>query len=108
VRRLELHLVRLHQQSRHLRLLVEVRQIRLDDLRLDDLVHLGHQIRLDDLVHLDVVRQIHLDDLRLDDLVHLGVVPLDVAHQLRRRLDVVRHYRMKMDCYQLAVVAVLT
>ena len=111
-----LHLV-LHLERRHLRIhhrhppdedrQIRLDDLRLDDLRLDDLVRLGHQIRLDDLVRLDVVRQIHLDDLRLDDLVRRDELPLVAARQLPRHLGEVRRRRMKMDCYQRAVDAVL-
>ena len=99
--------MRQHQQNRHLRLPDVVHQIRLGDLHLDDLVHLGHQIHLDDLVHLDAVHQIRLDDLRPDDLVRLDAVPLDVVRLLLRRQGEVRHYRKRMDCYQRAVDAAL-
>lgn len=99
--------MRRHQQNRHLRLPDEVHQNHLDDLRPDDLVHLGHQIRLDDLVRLDAVHQIRLVDLRPDDLVHLDVDPLDVVRLLLRRQGEVRHYRKRKDCYQRAVDAVL-
>jgi hypothetical protein len=58
----------------------EVRQSHLDDRRLDD------------PVRLDVVRQSHLDDRRLDDPVRLDERQLDVVLQIRRRLDVVRHF----------------
>ena len=80
VRHLVRHLVHLHLRTHHRHRLDEVRQSHLDDLRLDD------------LVHLDVVRQSHRDDRRLDDLVHLDERQLDEVLQLRRRLDVVRHF----------------
>jgi hypothetical protein len=117
VRHPELRLVRPHRRNRHLHLHLhlpdEVHQIlrdrRLDDLQLDDLVHLDHQNHRDDLGHLDAVRQNHrdrrLDDHQLDDLGHLDEHLLVEARQLHRHLDAVRHCRMKMDCYLRAEVA---
>ena len=95
VRRLALLLVHLHLRNHHRHRLDEVRQSHLDDLHLDE-VRQSHldDLRLDDLDRLDVVRQSHLDDLRLDDLVHLDERRLDEVRQLRRRLDVVRHFPM--------------
>jgi hypothetical protein len=74
VRHLALHLVHLHLRTHHRHRLDEVRQSHRDDL------------------HLDEVRQNHRDDRRLDDLVHLDERQLDEVLQLRRRLDVVRHF----------------
>jgi hypothetical protein len=93
VRHLVLHLVHLHLRNHHRHRLDEVRQSYLDDLHLDEVRqnHLDDR-RLDDLVRLDVVRQSHLDDRRLDDLVRLDERQLDVVLQIRRRLDVVRHF----------------
>ena len=85
----ELHLVHQHRQSRRQHLLDEVHQIRLDDLRLV----VDHQIRL--------------DDLRLDDLVHLDEHQLVEVLPLHRHQDVVLHCRMRMDCFQREVGAVL-
>ena len=93
VRHLALHLVHLHLRTHHRHRLDEVRQSHLGDLHLDE-VRQSHRDdrRLDDLVRLDEVRQSHLGDLRLDDLVRLDERQLDEVLQLRRRLDVVRHF----------------
>ena len=93
VRHLALHLVHLHLRTHHRHRLDEVRQNHLDDLHLDE-VRQSHRDdrRLDDLVRLDEVRQSHLGDLRLDDLVRLDERQLDEVLQLRRRLDVARHF----------------
>ena len=93
VRHLALHLVHLHLRTHHRHRLDEVRQSHRDDLHLDE-VRQSHRddLRLDDLVRLDVVRQNHRDDRRLDDLVRLDERQLDEVLQLRRRLDVVRHF----------------
>ena len=93
VRHLALRLVHLHLRTHHRHRLDEVRQSHRDDLHLDE-VRQSHRddLRLDDLVRLDVVRQNHRDDLRLDDLVRLDERQLDEVLQLRRRLDVVRHF----------------
>jgi len=80
VRHLVRHLVHLHLRTHHRHRLDEVRQSHRDDRRLDD------------LVRLDEVHQNHPDDLRLDDPVRLDERQLDEVLQLRRRLDVVRHF----------------
>ncbi len=93
VRHLALHLVHLHLRTHHRHWLDEVHQSHRDDLHLDE-VHQNHRDdrRLGDLVRLYVIRQNHRDDLRLDDLVRRDERQLDEVLQLRRRLDVVRHF----------------
>ena len=87
----------------------EVHQIRLDDLRPDEVHQIHLAARLRRLVHLGEVHQIQLDvrrDLQPVYLVRSAAHLRDEAHQLRccHLAARLRHQR-KMDCFQFAVAA---